>query len=284
MADLHSYLNLAEAEAPVSAPGPEHRVPEASPADLLERSLNELVRYYRHSGAGRLVAGLVHRMNTPLQVLSFQLELLEQKSREEPEVLAGCPAPAAERLAWLHDYRREKIRQFRGEIDKLQALVHRLLLQGIHEAEQDRQPLDLNQIIEAELELYQAQPFFQHQVQKNIRLQSGLPPIYGHYLDFSQSFRNLLDNALEAMAQAPRRELTVVTALKEGRRVLAVSDTGPGFPPEVRTRLFQPFCTTKQGHAGLGLCLVRRLLVPYGAAIRVDSTPGATRVKVYLPL
>lgn len=288
MTEPRSHPLFEEAQAPVPGPGPEPRTEEAgtrlSPADSLERALAELVRYYRHSSAGRLVTGIVHRMNTPLQVLSFQLELLEQKNREELEILAGCPSPTAAKLTPLHDYRREKIRQVRAEIDKLQELSRRLILQGVHEEAQDKQSLDLNRLCQEELELYQANPFFRHRVNKEIRFQPGLPCIYGHYPDFSQSFRNLLDNALEAMEGADRRELTVATSCEDGRPVLAVGDTGPGIPPEVQPLIFQPFFSTKRGHAGLGLFMVQRLLAPYGAQITVDSAPGATWVRVRLPI
>jgi signal transduction histidine kinase len=109
-----------------------------------------------------------------------------------------------------------------------------------------------------------------------------------HYLDFSQSFRNLLENALEAMEGAARRRLTVVTAFAGGQRLLQLGDTGPGIPPEVAPRIFEPFFTTKRsgdnGHAGLGLFMARRLLAPYGGEIRVDSVPGETWVTLTLPV
>ena len=255
-----------------------------APPDCLERCLNELVRYYRHSCAGRLVSGIVHQMNTPLQVLSFQLELLEQKNREELDALEGAPQATAAKLGALHDYRRKKIRQFRLELEKLQTLTRRLILQGAHEEAQAKRPLDLNQILQEQLEIYLAQPFFKHGVKRDIRLAPGLPPIYGHYLDFSQSFRNLLDNALEAMEGVASPQLTVATALEEGCRVLLVGDTGRGIPPETLPLIFEPFFTTRRDHAGLGLFMVQRLLAPYGAAIQVESAPGASWVTVSLPI
>jgi two-component system, NtrC family, sensor kinase len=286
--ELRSYPPCTEGEGPIPSPGgPAARRQGTAPlssTDSLERALDELVRYYRHSAAGRLVAGIVHRMNTPLQVLSFQLELLEQKSREEWEILAAIPPEVAEKLAPLNACQREKLGQVRSEIDKLQSLARDLILQGVHEEARDKQPLNLNQLIEDELHLYAAQPFFQHRVRKEIRFQPHLPPLYGHYLDFSQSFRNLLDNALEAMAGTDRRELMVVTAQEDGCSILALGDTGPGLSPEVQPLIFRPFFTTKRGHAGLGLFMVRRLLAPYGAGIKVDSVPGSTWVRVYLPV
>ena len=94
--------------APPSWPEAPPRLPaSASPSAevLLDLSFRELVNFYRHSGCGRLCRGLAHRMNTPLQVLSFQLELLEHKSLEEQELLPEVRSPAGVKLQALHRYR-----------------------------------------------------------------------------------------------------------------------------------------------------------------------------------
>jgi signal transduction histidine kinase len=257
-------------------------------SEALECCLRELVRYYRHSSVGRRTSGIVHQINGPLQVLSFHLELLEQKSQEELNHLSECPLGVAERLGALRDYRLEKIRQFRQELENLQTLVRRLSLQGVHEESQEQVYLDLNQIFLLELELYLAQPFFKHQVRKKFCFQESLPPLYGYYIDFSQSFRNLLDNALEAMEGAETRELTVKTSLQDGCRLLSIRDTGVGIPPAILPRIFEPFFTTKGSpdspRAGLGLFMAQRLLSPYGGQIQVQSRFGETWLTVLLPV
>ena len=138
-------------------------------------------------------------MNTPLQVLSFQLDLLEQKAQEELSLSAESSLAAAEKLMTLSLYRQEKFRQLRRELEKLQNFSRSLALQGMHEDTGDRIHLDLNQLCRQELELYLTNPIFKHQITKEFHFGDGLPLIYGHYIDFSQSFRNLVDNALEAM-------------------------------------------------------------------------------------
>jgi two-component system NtrC family sensor kinase len=281
----------SRAKAP---PGPWHSVTvSASPADgpeandVLEQSFKELVRYYRHSSAGRRCLGIVHQMNTPLQVLSFQLDLLEQKAQEELEVMAASPLDGADRLRTLNHYRQAKFSQLRRELTRLQELARSLVTQGVHESMQEKLPLDLNEVFRQELELYEAQPFFKHQVTGEFRFQDSLPLIFGHYIDFSQSFRNLVDNALEAMEKTEKPRLTVETASRDRRLILRIGDNGPGIPRANLPRIFQPFFTTKQisdgDRAGLGLFMVRRLLAPYEAEIRVDSHSGGTWVTVSLP-
>ena len=280
---------------PEASPGRWHSVTvSSSPPDasedneVLERSFQELVRSYRHSSVGRRCLGIVHRMNTPLQVLSFQLDLLEQKAQEELDLLTASPLADTEPLVTLNHYRQAKFSQLRRELNRLQDITRSLVLQGVHEDAQEKFPLDLNQLYRQELELYQAQPFFKHQVTGEFHFQDGLPLFSGHYIDFSQSFRNLIDNSLEAMEETDRRRLTVVTACQDRRIMLRIGDTGVGIPPVDLPRIFQPFFTTKQtpdgDRAGLGLFMVRRLLAPYQAEIRVDSDSGGTWVTVSFPV
>ncbi len=250
--------------------------------------LTELVRYYRHSAVGRRCSGIIHNMNTPLQVISFQLELLEQKSQEEATLLAELQNLSVPELMALHEYRHQKLKQLHQEVDHLREMIHRIALQAVHEGQEEYCYLDLNQIFQDELELYLANPLFKHRVEKAFDFAPGLPPIPGHYVDFSQSLRHLVDNALEAMAESSRRLLTVTTLVQKDCRVLRVGDTGVGIPPALQSQLFQPFVTTKSTpeapRAGLGLYMTRRMLEPYKGEVTIESRPGQTWVTICLPI
>ncbi|RLA88539.1 MAG: hypothetical protein DRG58_07735 [Deltaproteobacteria bacterium] len=257
--------------------------------DEHERLWLELVRYYRHSAVGQRCTGIVHNFNTPLQVLSLYCELLQRKDDEEKNKLAKRLTPELQ-ADWeqYYQYRQDKTRQLLDEIRKLQQLAQLIIQQGVHEDERGRQSFDLNAILRDELELYEANRFFKHMVDKRYYFDQDLPPIAGYYIDFSQSFRLLVDNALEAMELVQLRVLTVETAWQERHRIIRIGDTGVGMAPEVQSRLFEPFFTTKDSperpHAGLGLYMARRLLNPYGGEIKIQSQPGETWVTVVLPL
>jgi two-component system, NtrC family, sensor kinase len=86
---------------------------------------------------------------------------------------------------------------------------------------------------------------------------------------------NLLVNALQAIGDQGR--VTVTTgAAASGRVQVAVSDTGPGVPPELQGRIFEPFFTTKpegQG-TGLGLSICYRIAEEHGGSIHYEPAPG----------
>ena len=117
-----------------------------------------------------------------------------------------------------------------------------------------------------------------------VMVEPGLPRARGFAGELNQIWANLIDNALDA---APQNGRVDVTANHEHQRlVIRVIDNGPGIPPNVRQHLFEPFFTTKpvgQG-TGLGLDIVRRLIIHNDAEIEVDSVPGRTEFRVSLPL
>ena len=86
---------------------------------------------------------------------------------------------------------------------------------------------------------------------------------------------NLLRNAMDAMQDAPRRELTVsLTAAGENMVEIAVADTGPGVSEEIAAKLFQPFVTSKQHGMGVGLSISRTIVEAHGGKIWCESNAG----------
>jgi signal transduction histidine kinase len=110
----------------------------------------------------------------------------------------------------------------------------------------------------------------------------GLPAVLGFAGELNQIWANLIDNALDAIPDGGRVD---VSANRERQSVVVrVIDNGPGISPEVRERMFEPFFTTKPvgKGTGLGLDIVRRLLMHNDAAIEVNSKPGRTEFAVTL--
>ena len=113
----------------------------------------------------------------------------------------------------------------------------------------------------------------------------ALPAIPAYAAELNQVWTNLIDNAVAAMNG--NGTLTVRTAHDRDRLLVEVGDTGPGVPEEIRERIFEPFFTTKpvgEG-TGLGLDISWRIVVKkHHGDLRVESVPGDTRFRVWLPL
>lgn len=117
-----------------------------------------------------------------------------------------------------------------------------------------------------------------------VEVEPALPKVQGYGSELNQVWLNLLDNALDAVAESGRVDVRAVSS--GGRVVVRVVDNGPGIPDEIRKRIFDPFFTTKavgQG-TGLGLDIVRRLVQRHNGDIEVDSRPGRTEFRVSLPV
>ncbi len=253
-----------------------------------ERLLHELVKNYRHAVVGRRLTGIIHTINTSLQVILMQSELMERKLKEEQDTFASdLPAFLVPKWQEFFNYRQNKNQQLHEVSTNLQQLVHWLKHRTFHEDYHGSQEIDINELLLTELEGYQAEQFFKHRVAKQFQWLDRLPPITGFYVDLSQSFCNLIDNALEALQEVPEPVLSITTRLDSGRRVILVGDNGPGIPQEYQDQIFQPFFTTKSSpekpRAGLGLYLTRRLLTPYGGEVLCESRPGQTWFRIELP-
>ena len=117
-----------------------------------------------------------------------------------------------------------------------------------------------------------------------VNVDADLPRVRGFAGELNQIWANLIDNALDAIPQSGRVD---VSAERDRHWIIVrVVDNGPGIPAEIRDRVFEPFFTTKPvgKGTGLGLDIVQRLVVHNDAEIDVQSAPGRTEFRVTLPL
>jgi len=113
---------------------------------------------------------------------------------------------------------------------------------------------------------------------------ADVPQIDAYAGELNQVWTILIDNAVDAMDGAGT--LRVATRADEGDVVIEIGDTGPGMPPEVAARAFEPFYTTKEAGkgSGLGLDIAQRIIVErHRGTITIDSRPGETVLRVHIP-
>jgi nitrogen fixation/metabolism regulation signal transduction histidine kinase len=116
-----------------------------------------------------------------------------------------------------------------------------------------------------------------------LRAAPGLPQVLADRRLVHRALLNLVENALQAVADAGTVEVTV---REEGGQVeFAVTDSGPGISPEMRARVFEPFFSTKTSGSGLGLALVKKIVEDHGGGIALEDAPGhGTRARLWLPV
>lgn len=146
----------------------------------------------------------------------------------------------------------------------------------------DLQELDPAAVLKDALAIARLDPAYRSHVVKS-DVPSSLPAVRGDRQKLTQVLVNLVRNALHAAG--PGQAVRVSAAASaSGGVVLAVEDDGPGVPPEIRARLFQPFASAKGEHGlGLGLYMARLIVTSHHGTIDLADTPRGARFEVALP-
>jgi two-component system sensor kinase FixL len=99
-----------------------------------------------------------------------------------------------------------------------------------------------------------------------------------------QVLLNLLRNAAEAIADQERREIALLTEVRDDTIQISVVDNGPGLPDEVKAKLFQPFISTKKTGMGVGLSICHKIITAHGGRLWAEPNPeGGTIFRLTLP-
>ncbi|MGL4961783.1 MAG: sensor histidine kinase [Inquilinus sp.] len=207
-------------------------------------------------------------------------ELTASIAHEVKQPLAAIVTDAQACLRWLDrpvpalDEARACAGRIAGQANRADHVVQRLR-DLTRKAEPERLAVDANAVVDDVVELMRRE-IADHGVALRTRLAPGLPPVAGDRIQLQQVLINLLVNAIQAMAAAPRRELTIETSRgPAGEVVVEVEDSGIGLTPEEMSRLFTPFRTTKPGGMGLGLSICRSIVEAHGGRIRASRNADA---------
>jgi signal transduction histidine kinase len=261
----------------------------------------ELMEKHKLSSIGMLVQGIAHNLNTPLGVILGRSELL----KSEIEETLGDKVPKL--LDPVHsDEVKEAVdcaMEVKGsagncldiilkQVEHMSDIIGNMMHKSRQEQDSERKKISLNQVLEEELTFLKADMHFKHEIEKRVNFDPDLPYIEGVYSDFSQSFSNIIRNAIDAMYTMEKKVLTVTTRHDDHSVYVIINDTGEGIKEEDRSKLFDPFFTTKEfassdgGPTGVGLGLhsCYQLLNPYGVTFDVESEQGNTTFSVKIPI
>jgi two-component system sensor kinase FixL len=239
-------------------------------AARLEQVQNELARLSRLNELGEMASMLAHELNQPLSATINYVQGCRK-------LLNGIAMPEAGKArAAMHEATRQALRAgaivrqlreyvVRGETEKLPERAH-LLIQGA-----------------AGLALIGSR---NDGVRAYLKLAAAHDRVLVDRVQIQQVLVNLVRNALDAMRESEKRELTIATANNaEGHLVVEVRDTGPGIPEGLAEKLFQPFFTTKSNGIGVGLAISRRIAAAHGGQlVASNNSEGGACFRLVLPV
>ena len=246
--------------------------------DVTEQRSTEaqLVFHDRMVAVGTLAAGVAHEINNPLTAVCANLDLALA-------VLAD-PAGPAERAELVRELA-DRLRDAREGADRVRAIVRDLMVFSRGE-ELTRTPVDVTLVLESALRMAAHELRGRARV---LRTYGDTPLVEANEARLGQVFLNLVRNAAHAIPDgAPERHQIRLASATDprGRVVVSIADTGGGIAPELRSRIFVPFFTTKavgEG-TGLGLSICQRIVTDLGGEIAFTTEVGrGTEFRVTLP-
>ncbi len=235
----------------------------------LQRSLEQQQR--RSAAAERVAAWqevarhVAHEVKNPLAPIRLTVQNLQRARAGDPATFGRMFEEGAQTIL--------------EEVDQLTRLVGEF-------SEFARLPVpepaasSVEALLDEVLELFSADP------ELKIEREPGDVPVVMLDRDqISRVFKNIIGNAVEAMAGAATRELRVQTAVVDGYAEIRFADSGPGFADDAERRVFEPYFTTKTKGTGLGMAISYRMVAEHGGEIVAENRPGGgARVTVRLPL
>ncbi len=251
----------------------------------LEQAQSQVVQSEKLAAVGRLAAGIAHEINSPLGVMTSNMNTLYRASCRLEERLKALPdfAELDERLQIQREVEiyREIDQSSQAASRRLQDILSAMKnFVGLDQAE--RKAIDVNEALET------TRTLLQHKIGSRIRVVTScadLPRLVASPGRLHQVFMNLLLNAIQAIEGDGEVKICSECRGKELR--ISIEDNGKGMTPEQLSHVFDPGFTRKEGRigAGLGLAITRQIVEEHHGEIRIESEPGAgTKVILFLPL
>ncbi|UGQ49130.1 ATP-binding protein [Massilia endophytica] len=258
----------------------------------LQLAQQQLLQAEKLASIGQLAAGVAHEINNPIGYVLSNFTSLKRYVDQLFQVLDACqgapglvlPLPQSE-LDFLRGDVAALLTESSEGIERVRHIVQDLKDFSRADAQAEWSRADLNRGIDSTLNIVASEIKYKAEVVKEY---GELPPVECIPSQLNQVIMNLLVNAAHAIETVPGR-----ITLRTGHDTAAdtawfeVGDTGCGMSPEVQSRIFDPFYTTKAigKGTGLGLAVSYGIVQKHGGHFEIESSPGAgSRIRVVLPV
>ncbi len=215
-----------------------------------------------------LAASMSHEIRNPLVAIKTFAQLLPERFDDA-------------------DFRKEFSEIVVSEIDRLDKIITQIN-NFAHPPELTLKPIDVRSSLTKGLEIAKSRFGVNGGFQIETALPNDLPRVLGDENALAEAFAHLVANAAEALADQPKARiiLSAKSVRDNGRSsgvIVSVRDNGHGISPDLKDKIFSPFCTTKTRGMGLGLPIVKRTIFDHNGRVEINSSPQGTQVNVVLP-
>jgi two-component system NtrC family sensor kinase len=250
---------------------------KAAYAELQVKQL-QLIQAAKMASLGELVAGIAHEINNPLAFILSHLATVSASLRRSADEL-GAPLPERAREHWQRAL--DRLHESQVGAERIRDLVVKLrTFSRLDEGE--RKKVSISECVTSVLKI------LQYRFQDRIRVEShfGYPDSVECFPGLlNQAIMNLVVNSVDAIEGQGVIEIT--TGAEDGHYVIAVADSGRGIPDELRSRVLEPFFTTKPVGVGtgLGLSITFSIVERHGGSLTLSPrSGGGTLATIRFPL
>ena len=228
--------------------------------------ITHLIQAQRDAAWGEVARRLAHEIKNPLTPIQLAAERLQHKLADH---LDAADAALLNRATST----------IVNQVGALKSMVDDFA-EYARTSRINPQVLDLNSLIREILVLYETMG-----ARISLELDPNLPKINGDMKLLRQVLHNLIQNALDALAEVSNPSVSIKTEQNDSGIRLSISDNGSGFSEALLSRVFEPYVTTKSKGTGLGLAIVKRIVEEHHGRIQVaNMEPRGANVSIQLPL
>jgi len=265
----------------------------------LKEAQTQLVQSEKMAGLGKLVAGVAHEINNPLNFLTLQIPNLQDKvirleemletyqayesslSQEDQTLLSELTQKLG--IQEMREYFPKSFSAVQEGINRCKQIVDNLRTFARTETVGENwDHIDINKALDSTLMVLSGLHEGRVTIHKNY---GEVPAVWCNAPQINQVFMNLLANAFDAIEGDG--EVWLETMVSDGKAKTVIRDSGKGIPKEIQSRIFEPFFTTKEvgKGTGLGLSIAYGIIKEHQGEIQVESQEGkGTTFKIILPL
>ena len=257
------------------------------------RLLDVLFEKDRLSYLGKIVRGLIHNVNGPLQNISMLVEVLT-RGQGQMDGLARSPQPVIhEQWDTLSEKQRQRLTRLTEQVFLLSEMLRDFMV--LQEIERNESEVDSKLVLQKLASIFRADLFLKHQVDLQLQMDEAIPLVRVRGRDLIAALIHLFQNAIRAVRESETKRIVIECRREEDRIRIVFRDSGCGLAAdEDAEKLFELFYShwpelsskadTGEKYFGFGLFAARRLLAPYGVKVEIERRGDETLSILEIPL